>query len=131
MNLLSVTFFAHCTLYTHTKHRLGSCNPNKRIHLLYYDCDSKRYLMSIFERYMFALSMEITKHTFKWYQMKRWYIFLIIFIIFYKLFCTISQNNPGRHKVPLVVMRQNLHFWHMDKSISPFTYARISITIQG
>ena len=31
-------------------------------------------------------------------------IFLIIFLIFFKLFCPISQDNPGRHKVPFVVM---------------------------
>ena len=31
-------------------------------------------------------------------------LFVIIFFVFYTLFCSISQNKPGRHKVPFVVM---------------------------
>ena len=38
---------------------------------------------------------------------KRWCLFLIIFFVFYNIFYSISQNKPGRHKVPLVVMRTN------------------------
>ena len=50
---------------------------------------------------------------FQWYQTyQNWTatfenirMSLIIFFIFYKLFCPISQNKPGRHKVLFVVMR--------------------------
>ena len=42
-----------------------------------------------------------------------WCIFLIMFLIFYKLFCLISQNKSGRHKVPFVLMR------HKCKSVRP------------
>ena len=35
---------------------------------------------------------------------RRWCLFPIIFFIFNKRFCPISQNYPGRHKVPFVVM---------------------------
>ena len=36
----------------------------------------------------------------------RWCLFRIIFFIFYKIFCSISPNKPGRHnnKVPFAVM---------------------------
>ena len=59
--------------------------------------------------------VEIIKQAFQWYQtftkwsptfedmIKSWCIFLIIFFIFYKLFCSISQNKSCRHKVPFVV----------------------------
>ena len=40
------------------------------------------------------------------YKKKKWCLFLIIFFIFYKLFCPMFQNKSDRHKVPFVVMRQ-------------------------
>ena len=64
--------------------------------------------------------VEIIKHAFQWYQhfinwsptfedtRTSWCIFLIMFFIFYTLFCPISQNKPGRHKVTFVVMRHIL-----------------------
>ena len=36
--------------------------------------------------------------------------FRIIFFIFNKLFCPITQNKPGRYKVPFVAMRDASHY---------------------
>ena len=53
------------------------------------------------------------KQAFEWYQTyQNWTATfenirkrLCLFLIILKLFCLISQNKPGRHKVPFVVMR--------------------------
>ena len=66
--------------------------------------------MSIFEnmRQLNKLSndtklIEIELLLLKIYKNK--YVFyLITFFIFYNIFCPISQNKSGRHKVPFVVM---------------------------
>ena len=87
------------------------CNNrhNRNNSYLYLNADVtshyKRHLMSIYEREeIVALSKrqavdKLSKDT--------KFVFFLLFC--YKLFCPISQNKPGRYKVPFVVLRHGKH----------------------
>ena len=74
-------------------------------------CQVKSFAYS--EVLRFLQHFERVFKAFQWYQpfvnwnatskdmRKRWCSFAIIFFIFYKLFCVISPNEPGRHKLYL------------------------------
>ena len=55
------------------------------------------------------------------YRKQSWHLFLIISFIYYKLFCPISQNKPGRHKESHVIR-------HILKTLSKSLHQISSLT---